>query len=141
MPISFGSSGIGGVFYGSTPIKEVYSGGTLVWSSGPSWPQTGAWSGNTINSYVTVASFTIPETGTYNLEWAVTWGGAGDVGGLAYIQINNGSDIYGNVINTGPGTSLATSTSVTLAAGDVIKFITGSAFTSPATGEWTIAKT
>lgn len=141
MPINFGTSGIGEIYYGSTPIKEVYAGSQLVWSSGPSWPQTGSWSGNTINGYVTVASFTIPEAGVYNLEWAVTWGGTGDVGGLAYIQINNGSDIYGNVINTGPGTSLATSTSVTLAAGDVIKFITGSASTSPATGEWTIAKT
>lgn len=33
MPISFGSSGIGGVFYGSTPIKEVYAGSQLVWSA------------------------------------------------------------------------------------------------------------
>ena len=35
MPISMNGKNIGSVFYGSTPIAEVYFGGTLVWQNVP----------------------------------------------------------------------------------------------------------
>lgn len=143
MPINFGTSGIGELYYGTTPIKEVYAGSQLVWSSGPSWPQTGSWSGNTTNTATTVASFTIPEAGIYNLEWAVTWGGTGTIAAAAIYSVNSGADVFGSPAETAPGTSTVNGSGVALSAGDVVAFRARNLFggTRPATGAWTVTKT
>lgn len=138
MTINFGTSGIGEIFYGSTPIKEVYAGDDLVWSSGPSWPQTGTWSGNTTAATTMLASFTVPEAGMYTIEWSVTWGGTGNVGGYVDFQINGGTFTVGNTVNKAPGTSTVTVTTA-MAAGDVANFWATSVYgTRPATGVWSI---
>ena len=41
MPIQMNGQSVGAVFYGSTPISEVYSGGTLVWQNLPRVKLTG----------------------------------------------------------------------------------------------------
>lgn len=128
------------VYRGSTPIKEVYAGSTLVWKSGPSWPQTGSWYGNTTSTATTFATFTVAEAGVYDFEWAVTWGGSSAVAGRASYRINTGSGVQGNLVNIAPGTSTVTGSSVTLAVGDVVEFRVISIGTVAATGAWTVTK-
>lgn len=141
MPISFDGSSIGQVYAGG-PIKEIFFGGTLVWSSGPSWPQTGTWEGTTNSkSYLPLVSFTIPEQGIYNVSWHLTWEGSGTVVAETQIRFNGTNTRFGNDVKSLPGTSSVSATGKQLNAGDVVTFHGADGGRSAfATGGWTITK-
>lgn len=139
MPISFGSSGFGEIYYGSTPIKEVYSGSQLVWSAS-SWPRTGSWSGNT-NQTTVLATFTAPETGSYSVGWSITWGGTANLwGSSARYRVDGGGWVSGNAVWESPRTSTVHNGSLSLNQGDVIEFAVEMATVGsfPATASWSV---
>lgn len=146
MTINFGSSGIGEIYYGSTPIKEVYAGSQLVWSSGPSYPQTGTWAGGTVpysgnppTNPLLADTHTIYADGNYTITWSVTYTTAN----LAQSIIRrDGGLLSSSPSYNFPSTATASWTG-DCTAGQVIQFQAVSAGTAGSVasdGAWTITK-
>ena len=135
MPLRRGGQAVKKIMRGTSPVKRVYRGTTLVWEP-TIYPQSGSWGPTALETaYITVASHTIAETGTYTLTHTIPTTGGGNV--ITRVTGPWGSST-GNLAPTIGGSSTVT-TSQSLTAGASIAFQASGS--GPNSGTWSITKT